>query len=76
MQQTNKRFAMVLKKCLDDMELPSNQRERAIILSKLLNIPKHQAFGLLEGHFYPDEALFKRMATEFEVSPDYLKKSA
>ena len=40
-----KQFADQLNESLDDLGLPSNMRERAAVFSKMLNIPKQQAWG-------------------------------
>jgi hypothetical protein len=66
-QQSAKHFSEQLNRCLDDMGVPTGARDRAVILGKMLHIPKQQAWGLLEGHFYPDSTLLQHIATEFEV---------
>ena len=65
--QNAKRFAEKLNNCLDATEAPAQIRERAAILSKILNIPKHQAWGLLEGQQLPEPPLLEKIAGEFEV---------
>lgn len=77
MQQIAKQFADELNKTLDDLGTPVHIRERAIILSKMLQIPKQQAWALLEGHLVPDDELLKKMSTELEldVSPFLQGKS-
>ena len=72
MQQAARHFAEKLNNCLDDSGAPSQVRERAVILSKMLHIPKHQAFSLLEGHIIPDTSLLQKIASEFEVDPKWL----
>ncbi len=72
MQQSAKHFAEQLNKALDDLQMPTEVRERAVILSKMLHIPKQQAWGFLEGHTLPDDALLQKIATELEVSLDTL----
>lgn len=67
-----KHFAERLNSCLDDTGAPLHMRERAVILSKLLDIPKQQAFSFLEGHQLPDQDVLHRIATEFEVDPQWL----
>lgn len=67
-----KHFAEKLNNCLDDMGVPSQVRERATVLSKMLNIPKQQAWSLLEGHQIPDHELLNSIASEFEVDPYWL----
>ena len=65
-------FSKRLSQCLDDTGAPAHARERAIILSKLLDIPKHLAWSLLEGQQLPDKELLQKIASEFEVEPQWL----
>jgi hypothetical protein len=67
-----KRFAEKLNHCLDETGAPAQVRERANILSKMLDIPKQQAWGLLEGQQVPDQSLLNKIATEFEVDSHWL----
>lgn len=71
-QKSARSFAERLNKCLDDIEAPAASRERAAILSKMLDIPKHHAWGLVEGHQPPDQALLEKIANEFDVDPHWL----
>ncbi len=73
MQQNAKKFSEQLNIYLDDLGVPNNIRERAVIFSKMIHIPKQQAWGLLEGHLTPDEELIKKIATELEIDPSLLK---
>lgn len=70
--QNARQFAERLNHCLDENEAPRQIRERAVILSKLLDISKQQAWSLLEGHQLPDNALLQRIAVEFEVDIQWL----
>lgn len=72
MPQSAKHFAQRLNHCLDETGAPISLRERATILSKVIDIPKQQAWGLLEGHQLPDNSLLNKLASEFEVEPDWL----
>lgn len=72
MAGTPKYFAAKLNQCLDESEAPAPVRERASILSKMLDIPKQQAWSFLEGHQLPENNLLKRIAEEFEVDPKWL----
>ncbi len=72
MQQIGKHFAEKLNHCLDDTGAPMPMRERAIILSRMLDIPKQQAWSILEGQQLPDSELLGRIAKEFEVDPQWL----
>lgn len=65
-------FSDRLNSCLDDTGAPSSIRERALILSKMIDIPKQQAWGLLEGHLMPDQDTIKKIAGEFEVEIQWL----
>lgn len=67
-----KHFSERLNSCLDDTGAPIQTRERALILSRMLDIPKQQAWGFLEGHQLPDSDLLRRIANEFEVDPEWL----
>lgn len=67
MQQIAKQFAARLNKILDDLGMPVPPRERALSLSKMLDIPKHQAWGLIDGHITPDADLLERLASELDV---------
>lgn len=67
-----KHFAERLNNCLDDNGAPCAVRERSVILGKMLDIPKQQAWSLLEGHQLPDPVLLQKIAHEFEVDPQWL----
>lgn len=70
--QSIKHFAERLNSCLDDMGAPGPIKERAVVLGKMLNIPRQQAWALLEGHQIPDRDFLLEIANEFEVDPDWL----
>lgn len=72
MAQSAKHFAEKLNKCLDDMDAPKQVRERSVVLSKMLDISKHQAWSLLEGHIIPNQELLQQIADEFDVDPNWL----
>lgn len=72
MSYNAKDFAEKLNKCLDESDAPSPVRERASILSKMLDIPKQQAWSILEGHLLPEHSLLQRIAVEFEVDLKWL----
>jgi len=67
-----KDFAEKINKCLDESDAPALVRERAGILSKMLDIPKQQAWSILEGHIIPEHSLLQRIAVEFEVDVKWL----
>ena len=72
MSHSAKVFAEKLNKCLDESEAPTLVRERAGILSKMLDIPKQQAWSILEGQLIPEQSLLQRIASEFEVDLKWL----
>lgn len=72
MTYSAKDFAEKINKCLDESEAPAPVRERAGILSKMLDIPKQQAWSMLEGHVIPEHSLLQRIAVEFEVDLKWL----
>jgi hypothetical protein len=67
-----KQFAQKLNHCLDETGAPHNTRERAAILSKMLGIPKPQAWSFVEGQQLPDLATIELIAQEFEVDLQWL----
>ncbi len=67
MQQNAKQLAVQVNKTLNDLGVPTNNRERASILSKMLDITKQQAWSLLEGSMFPDNALLKKIVSELEI---------
>lgn len=72
MAQGQKLFSERLNYCLDETGAPSSIRERAVILSKMIDIPKQTAFSLLEGQQMPAHDTIEKIATEFEVDPAWL----
>lgn len=72
MTQGAKHFAEKLNRCLDETGAPASARERAAILSKMLDIPKQIAWSLVEGQQRPDSDLLQRIAIEFEVDSKWL----
>jgi hypothetical protein len=67
-----KEFAEKLNRCLDESDAPAPVRERASILSKMLDIPKQQAWSILEGQLLPEHSIVQRIAVEFEVDLKWL----
>jgi hypothetical protein len=66
-QQNAKQLAVQVNKTLNDLGVPMNNRERASILSKMLDITKQQAWSLLEGSILPDSILLNKIASELEI---------
>jgi len=71
-QQKAKGISARLNQCLDELDVPEHPRERAAILSKMLDIPRQQAWGLVEGTLIPDDALLQHIADELEVEIEWL----
>ena len=67
-----KHFAKRLHKSLDNLSVPNSPRERVSIFSKMLHIPRHQAWSLLEGYLLPDTSLLQQIASELDVEPHWL----
>lgn len=72
MPQHAKHFVERLNQCLNETGAPPSMRERAAILSKMLDIPKHQAWSFLDGHQLPNQELLQKIAHEFEVDLKWL----
>jgi hypothetical protein len=70
--QSARLFSDRLNHCLDETGAPPSIRERAAILSKMIDIPKQLAFSMLEGHQMPAHEMLEKIANEFEVEPTWL----
>lgn len=70
--QHAKRLADQVNKTLNDLGVPINTRERAVILSKMLDIPKQQAWTILEGQILPDDNTLKKISSELEIDIHFL----
>ncbi len=68
MESNAKQLAVKVRKILDSLGAPTGNKERVTILSKMLSIPKPQAWNLLEGHSAPDPIVLKKLAHEFELN--------
>jgi hypothetical protein len=71
-QNSAKIFSQRLNNCLDQTDVPAAIRERAAILSKMLDIPKQHAWSLLEGNQSPDQGILQKIANEFAVDTKWL----
>jgi hypothetical protein len=71
-QECAKHFSKKLNQCLDELDAPTSNRERAVILSKMLNISKPQARSLIEGYQLPDQELIKKIVSAFEIETKWL----
>lgn len=67
-----KEFAERIDHCLNEAGAPLPMRERAILLSKILDTSTQQAWLFLEGQQMPDRSALERLANEFEVTPQWL----
>lgn len=72
MIKTAKEIAEKLNQTLDELGLPNNIRERSSLLSKMIDIPKQQAWSLLEGQSLPEGELIEKIATELEIEKEWL----
>lgn len=72
MPPSAKLFAERLNQCLNETGAPVNVRERAIILGRMIDISKQQAWSLLEGQQLPQENLIEMIAKEFDVDSNWL----
>ncbi len=68
----HKQFTEKLNYCLDTMGAPIQARERASILSKLLDLSRQQAWSLLTGQQTPAPDTLQKIAAEFEVDLKWL----
>lgn len=67
-----KSFAKRLNKCLDELGVPADTRNRSAILSKMLRISRQQTRMMLEGYQLPDDFTLGLLAKEFEVETTWL----
>ena len=68
----NKQFSERLNKELDEIGVPEQLDERIDAFSKWTKLPKFKAEALLNGNMVPDAPVLEMLATEFEVSTDWL----
>ena len=67
-----KLFAEMLNKALDELDMPSDLRERGALLARLLGIGRDKARILLNGYALPKEDVYLKMVDELGVQPDWL----
>lgn len=72
MAQSARAFSQRLNHCLDETGVPNSIRERAAILSKMIDIPRQLSFSILEGHQIPEKDMLEKIANEFEVDQAWL----
>jgi hypothetical protein len=64
---STKKLAYQINKSLDEIGVPENSKERVAIFSRMLDIPRQQAWSLLEGQLIPDKAILEKIADELEI---------
>jgi transcriptional regulator with XRE-family HTH domain len=67
-------FKQRLNKILTDAELPEEDAERVEAFAKIFDLKRHEANAILNNGKIPDEALLKRIASEFEVKLEWLSE--
>jgi hypothetical protein len=68
-QLNAKKLAHQINKSLDEIGVPENSKERLNIFIRMLDIPRQQAWSLLEGQSIPDEQILVKIANELEFDP-------
>ena len=74
MLQNTKEFSELLNRSLDELGAPIHIKERAAILSKMVSIPKQQAWAILAGHVFPSNDLLHKIADELEIDLSGVQK--
>ncbi len=67
MRYTSKELAQELHKSLDGLGVSIHGHDRAMMLSKMLDIPKPEAWSLLEGYTFPDKPLLRKISETLEI---------
>lgn len=67
-----KQFALRLNQMLDEIDVPQKADERVEAFAKLIKAPKFKAEAFLNGTTIPEPPVLELLATEFEVSVDWL----
>lgn len=67
MTYSAKELADLLHVTLDDLSVPTAMKERSSILAKMIDIPKQDAWSLLEGHVFPADEILQKLVTELEI---------
>jgi len=68
-QLSTKKLAHEINKSLDEIGVPENSKERLAIFSRMLDIPRQQAWSILEGQSIPDEKILEKITNELEIDP-------
>lgn len=67
-----KKIAEKINATLDELNLPVNTKERAALLSKMIDIPKPDAWALLMGQVIPNDEIIQKIVTELEIERSWL----
>ena len=68
----NKAFSERLNQELDNLGLPPHESERIGAFAKLIKVPRFKAESILHGELLPNPEELARIATELEVSVEWL----
>lgn len=71
-KMTNKVFSERLNRELDNIGLPQLEQERIEAFARLIKTPKFKAESILHGELIPNPELLQQIASELEVSVDWL----
>ena len=69
-----KLFAEMLNRALDELDMPTDIRERELLLAKLLGITRDKARILLNGYALPNEDVYMKMVDELGIEPGWLSQ--
>ena len=73
---SNRVFAERLNQGLDEIGVPTLLNERIDAFAKLIDIPRFKAESILSGHMIIEGGLLAQIATELEVTPEWLMGKA
>jgi hypothetical protein len=69
---SNRVFAERLNQGLDEIGVPNLLNERIDVFAKLIDIPRFKAESILNGRMMAEDSLLAQIATELEVTPEWL----
>lgn len=61
-----------LERLLNEADFPSNLRERSAIFAKMFKVSTETSRNILCGKKIPANDILQNIASEFEVSPEWL----
>ncbi len=67
-----KLFSSMLNRALDNLDMPTDVREREALMAKLLGITREKARVMLNGYSMPNDDIYTRMVDEFGIEPHFL----